>query len=198
VSQYSPVTFLLCNPRSRSAWMNKVFAEVAVCGEHDPLRHMSSIAGDFREYVDGLLAKRHHPEQRVFIADSGAAMFTHRLAQTFPGARFLFVLRSPNDVALSLTKMGARPRLGPDTMFHKMLNDHSWLRKQGVDCMACAYSELDDFQSFSDILQYAVNGIMVEERYKMWLARNIQSDVDTHMDGVDPFKNEQLMREALQ
>jgi hypothetical protein len=99
---YGNVTFLLCMPRSRSAWLCEFLRPVAHT-MHDPLKRCASI-DELGEMIDGLL--RQDPLHPVFVGDTAATFFHDQIVERFPCARFLFVLRSFEDTAQSLRLLG--------------------------------------------------------------------------------------------
>lgn len=93
MGDFSHVTFMLCLPRSRSAWMCEFLRPVATT-YHDPLKRCSSIT-DLKQLIPYT--------DPVFIADTAAVFFTQQIIREFPGAKFLFVFRTRHDVIVSLS-----------------------------------------------------------------------------------------------
>lgn len=104
MSDYSNVTFMVCLPRSRSAWLCAFLNPIAVT-MHDPLKHCASIADlgveiDHQRLVSGV-------ETPIFVADTAAVFFYDQITMRFPGAKYFFVFRSPTEVSASLAALGA-------------------------------------------------------------------------------------------
>lgn len=101
--RYDNVTFLVCLPRSRSAWLAQFLKPVAWT-MHDPLKQCASI-DELGEKIDCVLntAGPMHP---IFVADTAAVLFFDDIGRRFPDARYLFVERSEHAVAASLQAKG--------------------------------------------------------------------------------------------
>lgn len=99
---YGNVTFLLCLPRSRSAWLCEFLSPVAIT-MHDPLKACESI-DELGERVDECLTK--YPERPVFIGDTAAVLFLPQIMRRFPCARYLIVMRDSWEVEASLKRLG--------------------------------------------------------------------------------------------
>jgi hypothetical protein len=99
---YGNVTFLLCMPRSRSAWLCEFLRPVAHT-LHDPLKTCANI-DELGDRIDSLL--RTDPMHPIFVGDTAAPFFYDQIIERFPCARYLFVLRSFEDTAQSLHLLG--------------------------------------------------------------------------------------------
>jgi hypothetical protein len=98
---YSHVTFLLCLPRSRSAWLAQFVSPVAIA-LHDPLSQCASI-DELGDKIDALLFGSN---KAVFVADTAAVLFYAQIVNRFPNCKFLLVWRIPAEVKESLRKQG--------------------------------------------------------------------------------------------
>lgn len=101
MTRYDNLTFMMCLPRSRSAWLAQFLKPVAWT-MHDPLVNCASI-DEFGSKLDCILANYERP---VFVADTMAVMFFDQLGARFPDAKYLFVKRDPRDVRSSLRQAG--------------------------------------------------------------------------------------------
>jgi len=106
--RYDNLTFMICLPRSRSAWMSHFLKPIAST-RHDPLKHCASI-DELGDVIDRIYDADGR-DAPVFIADTAAVLFFDELGARFPNARYLFVERDVARVAESLRKagMGATP-----------------------------------------------------------------------------------------
>lgn len=105
---YGNTTFVIALPRSRTAWMAETFAQDAFT-MHDPLKECESI-GELKNKVDRTLGYVDDSRVRIHIPliviDTAAMFFYPEINERFPGARYMFVRRQPNDVMRSLAKAG--------------------------------------------------------------------------------------------
>lgn len=97
---YSRVTFLLCLPRSRSAWLAQFVHPVAIA-MHDPLSQCASI-DELGDKIDDASSG----DNPVFVADTSAVLFYDQIVQRFPNCKFLLIWRTPIEVKASLRKQG--------------------------------------------------------------------------------------------
>lgn len=100
--RYDNVTFMMCLPRSRSAWLAQFLKPVAWT-MHDPLKQCESI-DELGSRIDTVLAVHH--DQAMFIADTGAALFNAAISARFLNAKYLFVRRPTGEVRRSLANAG--------------------------------------------------------------------------------------------
>jgi hypothetical protein len=98
---YSNVTFLLCLPRSRSAWLAAFVSPVATA-LHDPLSQCASI-DELGDTIDVLLSTSKKP---VFVADTAAVLFYAQIMNRCPGCKFMLIWRDPAAVKESLRQHG--------------------------------------------------------------------------------------------
>lgn len=99
---YDNVTFMMCLPRSRSAWLAEFLAYAAYT-LHDPLAECESIE-DLGRKIDHAMTIS--PDLPVFVADTSAVYFAREIHERFPNARYLFVYREYEAVYRSLQKAG--------------------------------------------------------------------------------------------
>lgn len=100
--QYDNVTFLMCLPRSRSAWL-ATFLKPVAWTMHDPLVECESI-DELGCKIDNVL--RMYPGRPMFVADTMGALFFSDISARFINAKYLFVKRDPHDVRRSLSEAG--------------------------------------------------------------------------------------------
>lgn len=103
--RYDNVTFLVCLPRSRSAWL-AAFLKPVAWTMHDPLKRCESI-DELGLRIDAILAA--YPNQTVFVAETGTPLFYDPICARFPNAKFLFVERPVAEVMASLRREGVVP-----------------------------------------------------------------------------------------
>jgi hypothetical protein len=119
--RYDNVTFLMCLPRSRSAWLTQFLKPVAWT-MHDPLKQCASIE-ELASKIDEVLFL--NPGRPIFIADTAAVLFFGDVSRTFPDAKYLFVDRPLPEVAASLKDEGVDlpPEIGQryESAFHRAL-----------------------------------------------------------------------------
>lgn len=100
--RYDNVTFMMCLPRSRSAWLAEFLAYGAYT-LHDPLADCENIE-ELGRKIDRALTIS--PDLPVFVADTCAVYFAREIRERFPHARYLFVYREYEAVYRSLQKAG--------------------------------------------------------------------------------------------
>lgn len=100
--RYDNVTFVMCLPRSRSAWLTQFLKPVAWT-MHDPLKQCESI-DELGCKIDTILSV--HADQPMLIADTAAVLFNAAISARFINAKYLFVRRPTADVAKSLGNAG--------------------------------------------------------------------------------------------
>lgn len=204
MNEFENVTFLLCNPRSRSKWLNEVmhYAGGVAGTEHDPLRFFADIADDFRLHVQWMAQKARSEGKPLFIADSGAILFVEKLVDTFPGARFLFVYRDPEEVRQSLANLpmpyftSGKSCPDPVKVAAKMHRMHAALSNVGVPVFWVSVDRLDDHEVFSRVLAFVGARPVSPTEHQIWCRENITADLSKHRIGVDPYKQARMALDA--
>lgn len=100
---FSRVTFVLALPRSATFWSTQFVAPGVMASLHDPL---GPVAGDVAALRDQVAALLESGPGRVYIADTGAAMFYDEILSAFRHARFGAIVRPLPDVTRSLQAQG--------------------------------------------------------------------------------------------
>lgn len=185
---YEHVTFMLCLPRSRSAWMAEFMRPYVAASLHNPLQQCASIA-ELGEKIDAA------PPGRVFVADVAALFFFDKLVTRFPGAKFLVVHRPAREVELSMQKLGVKPPLNVRAAGKQLVELGQQLRMRD-DCMTGTFFELHSPRIVQAISKF-VTGVDVPYSYYMRMKdRNIQASIAEQIARTDFVKQRALFGEA--
>lgn len=185
---YQHVTFMLCLPRSRSAWMTEFMRPFVAASLHNPLQQCASIA-ELGTKVDAA------QPGRVFIADVAGLFFFDQIVMRFPGAKFVVVHRPAREVELSMQKLGVTPPLNIRTAERQLLELGQQLRMRD-DSMTGTFFELHSPQVVQAIAKFATGA---DVPYSYWLKmkdRNIQMSLDQQVKRTDIVKQRALFGTA--
>lgn len=186
--RYDNVTFLLCLPRSRSAWLS-MFLKPVAWTMHDPLKACSSIE-ELAGKVDEVLFL--NPARPVFIADTAAVLFFADISKVFLNARFLFIERHLADVSLSLEKQGMEfpPSLGAHYV-HAMHMARLTSRARRDFRMEIGFDEIDN--RLLNIWRFVGNGLHMDRAYaERMRGSNIQVPFEEQHAAMDRRKVRRL------
>lgn len=100
---FSRVTFVMALPRSATFWSTKFVEPDVMASLHDPLGPLAGDVGALRDQVAELLDRG---PGRVYIADTGAAMFYRGVMLAFRHARWGAIMRPVWEVEASLRRLG--------------------------------------------------------------------------------------------
>lgn len=187
---YGNVTFVMCLPRSRSAWIASAFA----CGAatmHDPLKRCASI-NELGDKVDALLYSGSGP---LIVADTAAALFYPRIAKRFPSARFLFVSRGVQAVANSLANAGQPMNIRAlHTAAAYLVDALARANKERRFVHSVGFDQLSDPAELVRLWQFfGCTGPFPAEDFKTACETNVQVPFSVQRAQTDIGKVEQLM-----
>lgn len=187
-ASYGHVTFMLCLPRSRSAWMAEFMRPYTALSIHNPLQQCASIDE---------LAKRIDEAQRgrVFVADVAALFFFDKLLVRFPGARYLVVHRPAHEVEHSMRKIGVNPPLNVRAAERQLIDIGNALRGR-KDCMAGTFFELNSPEVVKAISRFVTGIVPPYGYFQRMRNRNIQVPVAEQIKRTDMLKQRVLFSSA--
>lgn len=185
---YEHVTFMLCLPRSRSAWLAEFMRPYVAMSLHNPLQQCANIS-ELAEKIDNA------PAGRVFIADVSALFFFDQLVMRFPGAKFLVVHRPAREVEMSMQRLGIMPPINVRAVERQLVELGQQLRMR-KDCMTGTFFELHSPQVVQAISKF-IAGIDVPYTYYMRMKdRNIQVSPTEQIARTDFAKQRMLFGSA--
>lgn len=185
--RYDNVTFLVCLPRSRSAWLT-TFLKPCAWTMHDPLKQCESI-DELGIKIDELLS--HNSDLHIFVADTSAALFFSDIGRRFPDAKYLFVRRSVQDVERSLRNQDQKvgSTIGyADRCFRNAVRLSS---ARSDLAMMIDYEKIDD--RLRNIWRFVGNGNLLSPTYaEKMRATNIQIPFSQQHEETDMRKARKL------
>lgn len=192
--RYDNVTFLLCNPRSRSAWLHEAMSRTCVVLPHDVLRHCASID----ELVARVNTARHnYPGRPVFVADSSMILFVEAVRAAMPGAKFVFVYRAPLEVEMSMRALKLRPAFDPVRVSTKMLRVYQQMRQEGSPPIWLPANMLSYFYNYQALCKHVGCDVMPRAEFDRLAQTNIQADLSRYANEVNTVRTLQLMQDAM-
>lgn len=180
---YEHVTVCFSLPRSRSQWLAWLYGH-AISSWHDPLK-LCKHPLELKEMID-----QANTQGPLFIADTAAILFHSAITESLPGARFLYVVRPPQDVCASLKRQTGFPRTAMVyEMFARLLHERCSVNEE----QGCAYSEIDDAARnwWQPITGRSTDFFPAGLWHKM---RGTVIDLPLSRQHVDPFLRNELMR----
>lgn len=189
LGRYDNVTFLICLPRSRSAWLAHFLKPVAWT-MHDPLKQCSSVE-ELAGKIDRVLFL--NPGRPIFVADTAAVLFFDDISRTFLDAKFLFVERPLNFVLDSLQRAGAEVPAGVAVRYESAYNHARRVSQARRDfAMEVGFDEID--KRLLNIWRF-VGGepIMNREYAERMRGHNIQVPFDEQNANTDHHKVRRLL-----
>lgn len=174
------LTFLVCLPRSRSAWLASFLSKGASTW-HDPLVQCASIS-ELRRKIEA-------PGVR-FVADTSAAFFLPALHEEFPEAKYLFVQRDPSEVRKSLSAAGmSAADVSTHFRYFNGACEYATARELDVECVS--YNSMND--KLRSIWRFVCGMQPFDEAYAARMAgTNVQVSVADQIARVDPQKMHEL------
>ena len=177
---FSRVTFILALPRSATFWSTQFVAPGVMASLHDPL---GPVAGDVAALRDQVAALLESGPGRVYIADTGAAMFYQGLAAMLPRARWGAIVRPRAEVEASLAWLGMT-----DVLPHLPAMERCLLR--AIDalphCFRVGYRRPFDEVGADRIYRAATGERCHTLRVKDWCRTFRESPKDEQMARVGP------------
>ena len=192
IRYYGNTTFMLCMPRSRSAWMCEFLGGVAHT-MHDPLKNCASI-DELGEKIDEILILDH--EQPIFIADTAALFFVDQIRARFPGARYMVVHRPRQDVHASLERFvgGRMPASAVGLLAEedeRMQRAVQMLSAQREFMCVVEYDAINDY--LRNIYRFVGGlGALLDEYLTYIVGTNIQIPHEEQMRNANPAKFSKL------
>lgn len=190
---FSNLTFMICLPRSRSAWMVEFMRAHGVTAWHNPLQSCSRLE-QLHELVRDRMSKA-LPGTRLFIADVAALFFYDKLVFMFPGAKFLFVWRSGAAVECSMNALGVKPPLNLRAAERQLQQAIAGAQHQR-NTMAGPFEELDNGVIMNSIVQFVSGREMSSFKWDRMRHKNIQVSIADQRKNVDPVAQRQLFSQA--
>lgn len=173
MTRYDNVTFMVCLPRSRSAWLAEFLKPVAHT-MHDPLKQCESI-DELGNKLDEILFVR--PHRPVFVADTAAALLFDEISKRFPDAKYLFVERAMPEVIGSVARQRGFGVFGIQQALH-LSESRFWLARNVARArhdlmLEVAYKEMD--QRLRNIWRFVGGDALLSPSYaEAMKRRNIQ------------------------
>lgn len=129
--------FVVCLPRSRSAWLANLLSHESVMCLHEPLMTCRSMA-DF----EAKLATTGTPIAGA--SDTGAMFWVERLIEDYPDARFVVLARDPRGYVEQAQRMGATANEAMAVM-DQFSGAIDALQRLGQRTLTVASNQLDDY-----------------------------------------------------
>lgn len=188
MSNYNHLTFMLCLPRSRSAWMAEFMRPFCALSLHNPLQQCASIE-ELAQRIDAA------PEGKVFVADVAALFFFDQLVVRFPGAKYLVVHRPAREVEHAINKLGITPPLNVRSAEKQLLEIGQSLRLR-TDTMAGTYFELHSPELMGAIAKFVLGMVPAYAYFQKMKLRNVQVPLDEQIRRTDIAKQRALFGKA--
>lgn len=185
MQRYDNLTFMMCLPRSRSAWLSTFLKPVAWT-MHDPLVACESV-DELGGKIDDVM--RMYPDRPMFIADTMAALFFSDISARFVNAKYLFVKRDAHDVRRSLSEAGmSSPILKHvDALRHAEMVSHA----RRDFSMTVDFDDLNN--RLLNIWRFVGDGSMLNRDYALRMASsNIQVPADEQAQRINHNKVRRL------
>lgn len=188
MQRYDNLTFLMCFPRSRSAWL-AAFLKPVAWTMHDPLKQCGSI-DELGLAVDAAYS---NGADHVFVADTAAVLFFGDLSRRFPDARYLFVHRPMPDVLQSLSK---HERELSDRLVDEYARAFGNARlgssvRRDLH-MSVSFRDIDN--RLNNIWRFVGNGLLLSKEYAERMRQtNIQIPFDEQARNTDHAKVRRLL-----
>lgn len=186
--KYAHVTFMLCLPRSRSAWMAEFMRPFCAMSLHNPLQQCATIE-ELAQRIDAA------PEGKVFVADVAAMFFFDQLVVRFPGAQYLVVHRPAREVELAINKLGLSPPLNIRAAERQLLDIGQSLRLRG-DTMAGTFFELHSPEIMAAIAKFVLGVVPPYAYFQKMKLRNVQVSLQDQVARTDIAKQRVLFGKA--
>lgn len=188
MSSYSHLTFMLCLPRSRSAWMAEFMRPFCALSLHNPLQQCASIE-ELAQRIDAA------PEGKVFVADVAAMFFFDQLVVRFPGAQYLIVHRPAREVEHAINKLGLSPPLNIRAAEKQLLEIGQGLRLRS-DTMAGTFFELHSPEIIGAIAKFVLGIVPPYAYFQRMKLRNVQVPLQEQVARTDIAKQRVLFGKA--
>lgn len=191
--RYDNVTFLICNPRSRSAWL-AAFLKPVAWTMHDPLAQCESVS-ELGSKIDAILDA--HPEQHIFVADTAAVLLFDEIGSRFPDARYLIVDRPPPEWLPSANKALGQfsPRIA--RAYQQQLT-HALIVSEARRDLALYVPYMAVDRALLNIWRFVGNGTMLCPQYAEKMAgTNIQRPLAEQIANTDRRKVATLLARYL-
>jgi len=186
---YGHVTFLLCLPRSRSAWLAQFMRPYCAASWHNPLQQCASVE-ELGQKVDAITSPG-----RVFIADVAAIFFFERLLVRFPGAKYIVVHRPAREIDNSMKKLGIRPPLDLRAAEKQLIEMANSIRMRD-DVMTGTFFELNSAEIMRAICRFATGIVPPFEYYRRMSKTNVQVPIAEQIKRTDIAKQRALFSTA--
>lgn len=188
MQRYDNLTFLMCLPRARSAWLTTFLKPVAWT-MHDPLKTCASIE-ELGNVVDAAFNKG---ADHVFVADTAAVLFHGDLSARFINAKYLFVERSVEAVQASLRRanMAVQPELF-DVMAYAYRHALTIAKARHDLFLEVPFDDID--KRLLNIWRFVGSGHLLSPEYAERMRQtNIQIPFDEQLRNTDMAKVRRLL-----
>lgn len=186
---YNHVTFLLCLPRSRSAWLAQFMRPYCAASWHNPLQQCASI-DELGRKVDAITTPG-----RVFVADVAALFFFEKLLVRFPGAKYIVLHRPAHEVDNSMRKLGVRPPLDVRAAEKQLLELAGAIRMRD-DVMTGTFFELNSAEIMRALCRFITGVVPPFDYYRRLSKTNVQVPIAEQAKRVDIQKQRALFSTA--
>lgn len=190
MNRYDNVTFMLCLPRSRSAWLAQFFLTY-IPAMHDTLGRCESI-DEFKREVDAKIGWA--TEVPVFVAETAGIFVWNQMYDAFPHARFLFVDRNAAHVRSSL-RTNKMSSASVSMMSQRFDAAKQALYFRGAYSLCVPYERIN--AELRNIWRFVGMSKLFDERYaQQAMEHNYQVPVDVQRARMDPSKFNKLLASA--
>jgi hypothetical protein len=188
MQRYDNLTFMMCLPRSRSAWLSTFLKPVAWT-MHDPLKQCASVE-ELGSVIDDAYKRG---ADHVFVADTAAVLFSGDLGWRFPNAKYLFVERDPKRVNDSLRRAGmnVQPHFY-DVMCHAYRHALLVSKARSDLMLEVPFDDID--KRLLNIWRFVGSGNLLNAEYaERMKATNVQIPFDEQLRNTDTAKVRRLL-----
>lgn len=182
---YNHVTFLLCLPRSRSAWLAQFVRPYCAESWHNPLQQCASVE-ELGKKIDDI-----RTPGKVFIADVAAMWFFDKLLVRFPGAKYIVVHRPAHEVENSMRRAGVNPSLDIRKAEKHLVDLASQIRYRD-DVMTGTYFELNAPEIVRAICRFVTDVAPTFDYYRRLSKTNVQVSITDQIKRTDIPKQRML------
>jgi hypothetical protein len=186
---YNHVTFLLCLPRSRSAWLAQFMRPYCAASWHNPLQQCASIE-ELGRKIDDISTPGN-----IFIADVAALFFFDKLVVRFPGAKYIIVHRPAHEVEHSMKRLNVNPPLNVRSAEKQLVELANSLRMRS-DVMTGTFFELNSAEIVRAICRFVTGIVPPFEYYRRMARTNVQVPVAEQILRTDLVKQRLLFGSA--
>ncbi|MBP9155518.1 MAG: hypothetical protein KBF48_11280 [Xanthomonadales bacterium] len=138
--------FIVCLPRSRSAWLSNLLTYESVLCLHEPLLGCRSL-----DDLEAKLATTGTPIAGA--ADTGAMFWVDDIIERFPDARFVLLARDPRGYVEQAQRMGGTAAEAA-AILEQFSHAIGSLHKLGNRTLTVASKQLDDYTVCNQVWQH--------------------------------------------